>query len=324
MLKIGLLGASRIAVPAIIEPVSTLSAVTVTRVAASDSARAAAYADKYGIDDVCPGYQALVESPEVDLVYNALPPSGHRHWSIEALNSGKDVLCEKPFAMNATEAREMVACEASTGRCLIEAFHHRFHPFFDRILEILAGDELGDVRNVQAHFRVNIPAAPGELRHDPALGGGALMDLGCYPVHWIRSILGAEPQEIRAESVMSGTGVDLSTRAEPTFANGKSATLSCSMNEPDNSGLNNGLRVECTNGELVAENILSPDRGGCIRICTDDDEREENGFEGATYEFQLRHVMAVLAGKTGAITGGDDAVNNMEAIDRIYAAAGVR
>ena len=135
MTRIGLLGASRIARGAVIEPVAEIANAKVSRVAASSREKALSYAEEHGIPGIEADYAALVGSDAVDLVYNALPPSGHMRWSIAALESGKHVLCEKPFAMNAREAGKMVAAAEASGRFLIEAFHYRFHPLMLRVLE---------------------------------------------------------------------------------------------------------------------------------------------------------------------------------------------
>ena len=129
--RIGLLGASRIARSAIIEPAARIAGVEVTRVAASSADKARRYAVEHGIPGIESDYAALVASDAVDLVYNALPPSGHCRWSIEALAHGKHVLCEKPFAMNAREAEHMLAAAEQANGTLIEAFHYRYHPLFE-------------------------------------------------------------------------------------------------------------------------------------------------------------------------------------------------
>ncbi|MEO0998969.1 MAG: Gfo/Idh/MocA family oxidoreductase, partial [Pseudomonadota bacterium] len=175
--------------------------VEVTRVAASSADKATSYASEHDIPAIEEGYAELVASDAVDLVYNALPPSGHRRWSIAALENGKHVLCEKPFALNAGEAAEMAAAAEGSSGLLIEAFHYRFHPLFERVMDIVRSGTLGSIRRLEAHFDVHIPYRPGELRHTPAVGGGALMDLGCYPVHWLRTIMQSEPEVISAEAI---------------------------------------------------------------------------------------------------------------------------
>ena len=132
MIRIGLLGASRVSRYAVIEPAAHIDGIEVHTVAARDAARAAAFAEELAIPHVAADYEALIASDAVDLVYNGLPPSSHARWTIAALEAGKHVLCEKPFAMNATEAQAMVDAAGRTGKILVEAYHYRFHPLFAR------------------------------------------------------------------------------------------------------------------------------------------------------------------------------------------------
>ncbi|MEM9208997.1 MAG: Gfo/Idh/MocA family oxidoreductase, partial [Pseudomonadota bacterium] len=144
-MRIGLLGASRIGVDAIIKPAADVPGVEVCALAARSPARAAEYADEHAIPAIESDYAALVASPDIDLVYNGLPPSEHKSWTIAALRAGKHVLCEKPFALHADEAADMVRAADETGGKLIEAFHYRFHPLFHRVMEIRDSGVLGDL-----------------------------------------------------------------------------------------------------------------------------------------------------------------------------------
>ncbi|MEM9057769.1 MAG: Gfo/Idh/MocA family oxidoreductase, partial [Pseudomonadota bacterium] len=198
MIRIGLLGASRVGRGAIIAAAAGNAAVEVCAVAARSELRAREYADAHGLARVEPTYQALVDAADIDVVYNGLPPSEHKPWTLAALAAGKHVLCEKPFAMTAAEADAMVTAARTAGKTLLEAFHYRFHPLFLRLLELLEADAIGTVQRVDCRFNVPVPYAPAELRFDRRLGGGAMMDLGCYPVHWARTVVGTQPQVLRA------------------------------------------------------------------------------------------------------------------------------
>ncbi len=322
-IRIGLLGASKIAPPAIIEPARDLDRVEVTCVAASSADRGRAFAAKHGIRGTDPDYGALVASDAVDLVYNALPPSAHERWTIAALENGKHVLCEKPFAMNAAEAARMIDVAKTCSGILIEAFHYRFHPLFARILDTIDAGVIGDIRELEAHFNVPIPFRPDELRHVPELGGGALMDLGCYPLHWVRTAMRTEPGVVSANAVQEREGIDVSMRAVLDF-DGVRANINCSMAADLPPGIDAELRIDGSRGRLVAKNPLAPhvqneltvEAGGKTRCVT---------IPGNTsYWYQLQHVVNVLDGEAEPITGGADAVANMGAIDAIYEAAGMR
>lgn len=321
MIRIGILGAAKIAPKAVIGPASARTDCEVVAVAARDAERAQAYADEHGIPHVADSYEALLARDDIDLIYNALPPHRHADLTIAALEAGKAVLCEKPFAMNAGEAARMVEISNRTGQPLIEAFHYRFHPAFQRVLDIVRGGQLGTVRRIEAAFDVTIPYRPGELRHTLAVGGGALMDLGCYPVHAVRTLIGAEPSVVSATAHCDHPGVDLRTVAEVAFPGGETASIHTSM-APD-TPFDAWIRIEGSDGRLEIMNPIHPHRGHSITT-TIKGETETFTVDGqATYDHQLAHVMDVMAGRAAPLTGGEDAVGNMAAIDAIYRAAGL-
>ena len=320
-MRIGLLGASRIAPGAVIGPAGSVHGAVVQAVAASDEARARDYAADHDIAHVAADYAALIARDDIDLVYNALPPSGHARWSIAALEAGKHVLCEKPIALNAEEARSMVAAAERTGRRLIEAFHYRYHPLFDLVMETVAGGTLGPLRRIDASFTVPIDDRPGELRRTLALGGGALMDLGCYPLHWCRTVAGTEPRVIQAQAHTATAQVDETMTAELDF-DGVRATVHCSMALDCERGA--ALVIEGADGRLTVTNPLAPHIGHRYLLETDGRERTGQVDGETTYVHQLRAVLAALADGIPLPTEGADTVANMVAIDAVYRAAGLK
>ena len=323
MIRIGLLGASRIARGAVLAPAREIEGVEVIRVAARSAERAGEYAAEHGIDAVSPDYEALVSASDVDLVYNGLPPSEHERWSIRALEAGKHVLCEKPFAMHAGQAENMAAAARSSGRVLMEAFHYRFHPLFARILEVIESGQLGAVRELEAHFNVPVPFTDTELRYRPELGGGAMMDLGCYPLHWARTVMGSEPTVLRASARQHESGVDVAMQADLEFAGDVRASISCAMNEDLPDGLDDELCVVCQRGTLVVDNPLAPHRGHSLTIETAGARDAEKVSGRSTYFHQLEHMLAVIRGEAEPILGPADAIANMRALESIYACAGM-
>jgi predicted dehydrogenase len=316
--RIGLLGASKIARGAVIAPAKDNPDFEVVAVGARDAARARAYADEHGIAHVSGSYAELIARDDIDVVYNALPPAGHAEWSIAALEAGKTVLCEKPFAMNAGEAKAMTAAAERTGQLLIEAFHYRFHNVIRRAETLLKDGAIGRVTRATAEFKGTIARTPDELRWRRDLGGGGLMDLGCYPTHALRTLIGAEPRIVSAEATFDdGVDVDLSAKLE--FPNGVTAELACAMVSPSFSA---PLRIEGEHGSLEIINYLAPQMG-CRFTVTIDGRAEAQNVDGpSTYAAQLIHLGEVLDGKAKPLTGGADAIGNMIAIDAIYAAAG--
>jgi predicted dehydrogenase len=324
MIRIGILGAARIAPRGIVTPANALLGAEVVAVAARDADRARTFASQHSIPMSFGSYAELIARDDIDLVYCALPPSAHAQWCTAALANGKHVLVEKPFASNAQDAARMVAAARAAGRHLLEGFHYRFHPLFERALSLLRGGAIGRIQHIEAVFNAELPDTPGELRYDESLGGGALMDLGCYCLHWIRTVAGDEPTIVSARARCGTPGVDLDVEAELAFTSGPTATLKCSM-QPDDGQLIRRLRVRGDKGMLEIENPVSPHAGSTLSIESDDAPLPQIVSGGdTTFHFQLRHVLEVIEGRAQPLTGGGDAIGNMSAIDAIYRAAGLK
>jgi predicted dehydrogenase len=324
MIRIGILGAARIAPRGIVTPANALLGAEVVAIAARDLGRAQDFAAQHSIPLAFGSYAELLVRDDIDLVYVALPPSAHLEWCIAALESGKHVLVEKPFANNAQDAARMVAAARAANRHLMEGFHYRFHPLFERTLSALRNGEIGKIRHIEAVFNANLPDTPGELRYIEALGGGALMDLGCYCMHWIRTVAGDEPTVVKASARCATPGVDLEIEAEMAFTSGPTATLKCSM-QPEDGVLYRYLRVRGDEGVLELDNPVSPHSGSTLSIESKNSPMPQLVSGGdTTFHFQLRHVIEVIEGRAQPLTGGEDAVGNMRAIDAIYRAAGLK
>lgn len=226
--RIGILGAARIAPAAVINPAKDSAEVVIAAVAARDSARARQFADQHGIAKVHSSYQALVEDPGIDAVYNPLPNGLHGRWTRAALAAGKHVLCEKPFAANADEAREIAGLAAASDRVVMEAFHYRYHPFVSYVEQVIASGELGNLQRVEASFCFPLPKF-SDIRYDYALAGGALMDAGCYPVDMLRTFGGSTPEVLSAQAKLRDPRIDRAIQAELRFDGGHTGRLRCSM-----------------------------------------------------------------------------------------------
>lgn len=315
-LRLGLLGASKIAPRAVLGPASARTDVKVSAVAARDGDRAETYARTHGIDNVARDYRALIGREDVDLVYNALPPGLHCEWTLAALEAGKGVLCEKPFALNAGEAIEMAAAAEGSGGLLIEAYHYRHHRVMHEAVALMASGRLGAPLAAEARFDVPIARTATELRWQAALGGGALMDLGCYPLHALRSLLVCEPVVRRADARFVD-GVDAEMRAELDFG-GAPAVIACSMVVERPAAR---LAIECQEGAIEIVNFVAP-QIGCrfsVRLGGVSEVRSADG--PSTYEAQLDDVVRSWRGEKLPLLSPEDAVAQMRAIDAIYAAA---
>ena len=321
VLRIGVLGAAGIAPQAIIRPASRRDDVVIAAVASRREPSAIAYGQANAIPVVYGSYQALLDDDSIELVYNALPPSEHARWSIAALESGKHVLCEKPIAMNSAEAEEMAIVAARTGRRLIEAFHDRYHPLSEYLLGIRESGKLGQLVSLDAAFTVAIPFDPTSIRHNPALGGGALMDLGCYPVHWVRFFAGEEPEVVKACYSPNAMGADETVEAALRFPSGVEARVLASMAEKET--FSASLVVTGTRGRLEVDNPVLPHNGHSVRITTDAGPRTLTIGGAETYDYQLDAVVNAIGSGESLPTESGDFVANMKTIDAIYSAAGL-
>ncbi|MET9437023.1 Gfo/Idh/MocA family oxidoreductase [Streptomyces sp. NPDC006551] len=201
----------------------------VVAVASRTEASARAFADRLGIPRAYGSWAGLVADPDVDVVYVATPHHAHRAAAGLALEAGKAVLCEKAFTLHAGEAEELVRLSRDRGLFLMEAMWMYCNPLIRRMRELVADGAIGEVRTVQADFGLAGPFAPDHRLRDPAVGGGALLDLGVYPVSFAHLLLG-EPDSVQAHALLSPEGVDLNTAMLLGWSDsGASALLSCSI-----------------------------------------------------------------------------------------------
>ncbi|WP_426163943.1 Gfo/Idh/MocA family protein [Sandarakinorhabdus sp. DWP1-3-1] len=226
-LRIGILGAANIA-RHFTTGVADLPTVEVVAVASRELATAEAFAARHGIPRALAGYEALLADPAVEAIYNPLPNSLHAEWSIRALEAGKHVLCEKPIAVTADDARAMFAAADRAGRLLVEAFPYRSQPQTLEAARLVGEGAIGRPRLIQAAFGFPM-ANPANIRLDPALGGGALLDAGSYPVSLISLFAGALPERVTALAQWSPRGVDMTLVANMMFADGLMAQAACSF-----------------------------------------------------------------------------------------------
>jgi predicted dehydrogenase len=320
-LRIGILGAARIAPAALTKPAADLDGVRVAAVAARDRAKAEAFASKRGVDRVVGSYDELVADPELDAIYNPLPNGLHGRWTIAALEAGKHVLCEKPFTANRDEAVEVADAADRSGRVVMEAFHYRYHPLAGRVREIVESAELGELRHVEAWNCFPLPRF-SDIRYRLDLAGGALMDAGCYAVHMLRLVGLGEPTVASATAKLHGEGIDRAMAAELRFDAGHTGTLHCSM--WSRSLLHLSVRVVGSEGELRVLNPIAPQFPHRLTIRTGSRKRVEPVPKRSTYSYQLEAFRDAVAGNASAnLTPPSDSIANMAVIDDIYRAAGL-
>jgi predicted dehydrogenase len=319
-LRIGIMGAARIAPMALIRPVEGNSEVVVAAVAARDVARAQAFAAKYGIARVHDSYQALIDDPELDAIYNPLPNSLHGKWTRAALAAGKHVLCEKPLTANADEAREIARLAAKSDRVVMEAFHYRYHPLTLRIEQIIASGELGKLERVEAALCFPLPKF-SDIRYDYSLAGGATMDAGCYGVHMARTFGGATPEVVGAQAKLHDPRIDRAMTADLRFPGGHTGRVRSSLWSSHLFQIS--AKVVGDQGELRVLNPGMPQLFHRLSVRTGNSKRVERFTHRSSYAYQLdAFANAILRGGTVKTTP-QDAVENMTVIDEIYRAAGL-
>lgn len=316
LVRIGIIGAARVAVYAMIEPALNNKRARLAGIAARDPARAAAFAARHGVARAHQTYDELIDDPDIDLVYVATPPALHASVAVRAIEAGKHVLVEKPFAADAREAREVLAAAVRSGKRVFEAFHYRHHALWQRIVEIVRGGEIGAVKTIAAVFDAPIEPRADEFRWNATLGGGALMDLGCYPLQWVRVVAGEEPV-VTSACMRMVNGVDAETAAELRLPSGATAQISCCM---DHMAFKAELKVRGTAGSLDVANPLVPHLGHLLEIEASGQKRTERVDGVSTFAAQLEAVVASLDGVAFPLPF-DDPARSMALIDAVRAAA---
>ncbi|HKY36771.1 MAG TPA: Gfo/Idh/MocA family oxidoreductase [Polyangiaceae bacterium] len=189
----GVLGASHFALMAAIPGMKKAPLVDVQAVASRSLDKAKQFAASAGVPRALGSYEELVADPEIEAIYNPLPNNMHVPWSIKAAQAGKHVLCEKPLSMNAAEAEELAKVQKQTGKIIAEAFMVRYHPQWDKVVELIASGRIGKARAIQTAFSYS-NSDLDNIRNQKEVGGGALYDIGGYAINTARLIFGTEPQ----------------------------------------------------------------------------------------------------------------------------------
>ena len=323
--RFGTLGAANITPGALLQPASRNEEVSVVAIAARNREHAVAMAEKGGVEHVVDDYQAVIDHPDVNVVYNPLPISHHLEWTLKALAAGKPVLCEKSFAMNEREAAEMAEAADRAGLLLIEAFHYRYHPVFLRALEIYQSGAIGDLVRLTGSFYAPVGdrgMPPDSIRMIYATGGGATMDMGCYPLSWMRHFSGEEPHVVSAEAVEGPPDVDLRLTTELAFASGATGGTVGSMMTGDRYAAD--LVAKGSKGTLTVTNPLVPHMGHEIKLTVDGETSTETLTKRTTYDYQLDAFVRALNTGESLPTDAADAVKQMRLIDSAYRAAGMK
>ncbi|MHB1156505.1 MAG: Gfo/Idh/MocA family protein [Phycisphaerales bacterium] len=227
-LRFGILGTGNIA-RQFARGVAGASRSVITAVASRSNDKARQFASDHNIPQAHGSYDALLADPNVDAIYLSLPNSMHCQWTLQSLEAGKHVLCEKPLAANLDEAHRMFDAARRTHRVLVEAFMYRCFPLMRQVRQAVRDGAIGRLRLVRCSFNYFTSKIDGNVRFDASLAGGALMDIGCYCIDFARLMIGAEPLEVQARGVIHPSGVDEMVVAFMTFPDETSGSVQCSF-----------------------------------------------------------------------------------------------
>jgi len=285
---------------------------------ASSNPKVKDIASKFEIPKVYESYDELLEDPGIDAVYIPLPNALHSYWVKRAAEKGKHVLCEKPAALTASEAEEMVEVCKKNGVIFMEAFMYQFHPQHQRIREIIASGEIGELKIIRVSLSFYLEDRKKNIRVDPKLGGGSLYDLGCYCIHTIRNVLRTEPIRVFVSTQKDPEGkVDMSVVGVMELANGMTALFDASMDRIRQ----DQYEIVGTKGSVKTTRAYVPhmfNGEACIVIHTEDGYSREEKVIGHQYVLQVEHFsQCVLEGRTPDYTP-ENTVQNMKVLDACF------
>ena len=324
-IKWGILGNASIARICIIPAIQRLHSGVVHALATRDPENARSVAADHKIPHLYSSYDELLADPAVDIVYNPLPNHLHHAWTLKALKQGKHVLCEKPLACSAAEAQEMVDVAAQAGLLLMESFSYRFHPRSRNIKEMVAKGAIGKPCLVRSAFCFHMGE---ELLHSgdnprlkPEMGGGALLDVGCYSVNMARWLLEREPTQVQAQAVYHAGGVDLHFVGSLRFPGDVLVTLEASFI----TALQQTYTIVGSEGaiELPHDAFIPWEKDAVFTLRSKDQEvGEEHHTPGADgYQLMVEHFSEAVSGKTDLAYPPADSVCTMRVLDALAEAA---
>jgi len=288
-------------------------------IASRTRAKATAAAELFGIPEAIEGYEALLADPRIEAVYVPLPNALHREWAIKAAEAGKHVLCEKPMAVTAADAREMAAAASASSVLLAEAFMYVQHPRYARIRAIIESGEIGPVRTIITTFSFD---ASEELDHSGfqgAAGGGAVYDVGCYAIHSARYLLKAEPLAVAAHSSLSALhgDIDMATSALVEFPDGVALLAHVDMWGADT----DDIEIIGASGRISVPHafICGPDDGD-FSVSTSEGTRVEKTARIDHYVAQVERFSDAVRGRSTLLFSAGDAIAGAHILERMSVA----
>jgi xylose dehydrogenase (NAD/NADP) len=309
-MNFGVISTANIGLKRVIPAIQKTDA-SVVAIASRDAGRAETVAEDFDIPRAYGSYEALLDDEDIDAVYNPLPNSLHAEWTRRAADAGLDVLCEKPLGVDADEAQAMTDYCAERDVTLMEAFMYRYHPRTERAVSV-ARAHLGEIRRVDAQFHFALPEGYN-IRLDPDLAGGSLMDVGCYATTAARLFLG-EPASAYATAIdRRDCGVETSLTGLLEYENSATATISSGFGESVHR-----YTVLGTDGRLRVENAFVPDGETTLEYTVDGRTVEEQFDAVDQYKLEVEAFLDAVDSGEHPRTDGAEAVRTMRVIDALY------
>lgn len=292
---------------------------TAAVVGSREARRAETFARRNGIERGVGTYEAVLEDPSIQAVYIPLPNSLHVPWAKRAIEAGKAVLAEKPLGVSEAEVRELCDFARARKALLWEAFVFPFQPQFERLQELLAFGAIGELREIESSFHFQ-SRSRADIRFDAELGGGALMDVGCYPIHLANLLFREGPVEAWARASWAAEGVDEAVRGCLAYPSGGMLQFSCGMTGP----YDTFTRIIGSKGEMRLTNPFHPGEEDTLKIRADRHVRRESLSEGEpSFTPALRHIQEVLSGEERPRhLATEDALVTADAIQRVRESIG--
>lgn len=317
----GVLGYARIARESLIPAIQRSSNSEFHAIASREESKLAECRARFNVPKTYRSYDELLRDPEVDAVYVPLPNSLHREWTIKAAEKGKHVLCEKPIALNAAECREMIAACAANKVTLMEAFMYRYTDRTSKVLDVLKSGVLGEIKFVSSTFRFLL-ANPASVKLKPELGGGALYDVGCYPINFAGMVAdkiagkagSSLPESISAESVRTN-GVDMIFSALLKYPSGLIASLNCGFNAQKRIF----SEIIGAKGALEIPDTFF-DNAGALTLTVGEERREIPVEQSDRYRLEVEDFADAILKKCATHFSLAETQRNMEVMDKLFAA----
>lgn len=317
----GIIGSANIAKGSVIPGIQQSETGEVLAIASRGIEKAKETAEQLNIPKAYGSYEELLADPEIEAVYIPLPNHLHKEWAIRAAEAGKHVLCEKPLAINATEAEVMVEACQKAGVVFAEAFMYRYHPRYDLIRDIIQSGEIGEIRGIHGTFTFNNAKDSKNVRYKKEWGGGSLYDVGVYPISAARMILNQEPQAATVHAFFSEQHEDVDMMASGIleFENGVALTFDCGMW----AAFRNELEIVGTEGriEVPSAFVVHQNEQDHVLVYTNDGKREIEVPYLNQYALQADALGRCIRNGNALPYPATDAVLNMKALDACLTSA---